>query len=170
MALTIPPGVDAAGRRNAIFIPTDTLSVAELTGPTAVDVICYLSKGTFGEGAETERGKDERECDTQVAEVFGTTTVTLNDLEYVWEPQADAASPTNKAYDLLKEGTTGFIIVRYGLPSGDALAADQTVDQYPVTLGRQNRKTPEGGAAEKFKIVQPVVVGLGVKQDQKLVA
>lgn len=170
MPLTIPPGVDVAGRRNAIFVPTDTFSVATLTGPTAVEIICYLSKGTFGETSETERGTDERECTIQVGEVMGNTKVSLNDLEYVWEPQAATGSATNKAYEMLKEGTTGFIIVRYGLAADAALAADQKVDQYPVTLGRQNRKTPEGGAAEKFKISQPVVVGVGVKQDQLLVA
>ena len=170
MALTIPPGVDAAGRRNAIFVPTDTFSVATLTGPTAVEVICYLSKGSLGETSETERGTDERECTVEAAEVLGTTKVGLEDLEYVWEPQADASSATNKAYDTLKQGTTGFIIIRYGLPAATPLAEGQKVDRYPVTLGRQNRKKPEGNAAEKLKIVQPVAVGLGVLQDQELVA
>lgn len=170
MALTIPPGVDVAGRRNAIFVPTNSLSVAILEGATAVELICYLSKGTFGESSETERGTDERECTIEVGEVMGTTKVSLNDLEYVYEPQATAASPTNKAYDTLKQGTQGFIVVRMGKLSDAALAVGDKVDQYPVTLGRQNRRTPEGGAAEKFKIVQPVVVGVGVLQDQVLVA
>ena len=32
MTLSIPPGVDANGRRNFIFVPTDSLSVAVLGG------------------------------------------------------------------------------------------------------------------------------------------
>ena len=42
MALTIPPGVDANGRRNAIFCPTDTLSVATLTGVTEDEARDYV--------------------------------------------------------------------------------------------------------------------------------
>jgi len=38
MPLTIPPGVDANGRRHALFIPTSTLSAATLTS-TAVELI-----------------------------------------------------------------------------------------------------------------------------------
>ena len=171
MALTIPPGVDAQGRRQAIFVPTNSLSVAILSGATSVDITCYLTKGTFGTSAETERGTDERECSVDAYEVLGKTTWTLNDLEYVWEPQAASASPTNKAYDTLKLGTQGFIVVRFGLQDLDAapLAAAQKVWQFPVTLGAQVPKTPEGGAAEKLKIVQPVVVTGPVVQDAVLV-
>lgn len=169
--LTIPPGVDANGRRNAIFVPTNTLSVAILTGTTAVELICYLSKGTLGMGSSTDRGKDERECTTQVAEVLGGTSYTLNDLEYVWEPQATIPSATNKAYELLTPGTTGFLIIRYGITAETALATGQKVDQFPITLGPQIRKAPDGSnPAEKLKIQQPVVVGQGVKFDQALVA
>ena len=127
MPLTIPPGVDALGRRNAIFVPTSDFSVATLSGATAVELICYLTKGTFGMSAETERGTDERECSVETFEVLGSTKWSVSDLEYVWEPQADAASPTNKAYDTLKEGTSGFLVVRFGLANDTALAADQKV-------------------------------------------
>lgn len=171
MPLTIPPGVDANGRRNAIFVPTDTLSVATLTGPTAVELICYLTKGTFGMSADTERGTDDRECTTQSAEVLGNTTYSLNDLEYVWEPQDDGTSTTNDAYNALTPGTTGFLIVRYGIDHDTALAADQKVDKFPITLGPQIRKAPDSGnPAEKLKITQPVVVGQGALFDQALVA
>ena len=54
MPLTIPPGVDAEARINAIFAPTNSLSVATLNGATAVELTCYLTKGTLGISAETE--------------------------------------------------------------------------------------------------------------------
>lgn len=170
MPLTIPPGVDAAARINAIFSPTSTLSVATLGGATAVELTCYLSKGTLGMAAETERGTDERECTSQVFEVLGKTTWTVNDLEYVWEPQAAASSPTNKAYDTLKKGTTGFLILRFGKDVDTALAVGDKVWQIPVTLGEQAPKAREGNAAEKLKIVQPVVVSGNVRQDVALTA
>lgn len=175
MPLTIPPGVDANGRRNAIFVPTDTLSIAVLNGSTAVELMCYLTKGTFGMGSETERGTDERECTLVSTEVMGNTTYSMNDLEYVWEPQDTAAnSATNKAFNLLGPrtgGTTGFLIVRYGILQDTALAAGQLVDKVPVTLGPQLPKSVDGGnPAEKLKITQSVAVGQGVQFGVPLVA
>lgn len=175
MPLTIPPGVDANGRRNAIFVPTDTLSVAVLTGDTAVELMCYLTKGTFGMSSNTERGTDDRECTLVSAEVMGNTTYSMNDLEYVWEPQDTTAdSATNKAFNLLGPrtgGATGFIIVRYGILQDTALAAGQLVDKLPVTLGPQLPKSVDGNnPAEKLKITQAVTIGQGAQFGVALVA
>jgi hypothetical protein len=175
MPLTIPPGVDANGRRNAIFVPTDTLSVATLTGSTAVELMCYLTKGTFGVSSDTQRGTDERECTLVAAEVMGNTTYSMNDLEYVWEPQdTTGTSATNKALNLLGPrtgGTTGFIIVRYGIAQDTALAAGQLVDKLPVTLGPQLPKAVDGSnPAEKLKITQSVVINQGAQFGVPLVA
>lgn len=174
MPLTIPPGVDANGRRNAIFCPTDTLSVATLSGATAVELMCYLTKGTFGVSSETEKGTDDRECTLVSAEVMGNTTYSMNDLEYVWEPQDDGSSPTNKAFNLLGPrtgGATGFLIVRYGILQDTALAVGQLVDKLPVTLGPQLPKSVDGSnPAEKLKITQSVVIGQGAQFGVELVA
>lgn len=170
MPLTIPPGVDAEARINAIFSPTNSLSAASLSGATAVELTCYLTKGTLGISAETETGTDERECTAQVFEVLGKTTWTVNDLEYVWEPQAAPSSPTNKAYDTLKKGTTGFLILRFGKDVDTAPAVGDKVWRIPVTLGAQVPKQREGNAAEKLKIVQKVVVSGNVVQDAVLIA
>lgn len=170
MVLPIPPGVDAAGRRNAIFTPTASLSAAILTGATSVELICYLTKGTFGVSAEQERGTDDRECAVETFEVLGNTTWSLNDLEYVWEPQAAAGSATNKAYETLVPGTTGFITIRFGLANDTAIAVGQKVWCFPVTVGQQVPKTPEGNAAEKLKIVQSVVVTGNVVKDGVVIA
>lgn len=170
MPLTIPPGVDANGRRNAIFVPTQTLSAAALTS-TGVELICYLSKGTLGMSAETERGTDDRECTIVSAEVLGNTSYSFNDLEYVYEPQDDGTSETNEAYNALTPNTSGFLVLRNGILSDAPLAAGQKVDVFPVTLGPQIRKSPEGNnPAEKLKITQAVIVGQGVAFDQTLVA
>lgn len=175
MALTIPPGVDANGRRNAVFTPTNTLSVAILSGVTSVELMCYITKGTFGMGSETERGTDERECTLVATEVMGNTTYSMNDLEYVWEPQdIPATSVTNKAFNLLGPrtgGTTGYLIVRYGIQQDTALTAGQLVDKIPVTLGPQLPKAIDGGnPAEKLKITQAVAIGQGVQFGVPLVA
>jgi len=175
MAITIPPGVDANGRRLAIFCPTDTLSVATLTGATAVELMVYLTKGTFGMGSDTQRGTDDREATLVSTEVMGNTTFSINDLEYVWEPQdVSANSATNKAFNLLGPrmgGATGFLIVRYGILQDTALAAGQLVDKLPVTLGPQLPKSVDGNnPAEKLKITQSAVIGQGVQFGVPLVA
>jgi hypothetical protein len=169
MPLTIPPGVDAEGRRKVIFSPTQTLSVATLTGATSVEISCYLTKNTIGVSAETERGTDERECTVEVFETLGKTTWSVADLEYVWEPQAEPGSLTNKAYEMLAPGTTGILTFQWGLDVQDDLVAGSKVWQFPVTVGQQVPKTPEGNAAEKIKIVQPVVVTGQILKDQTLV-
>jgi hypothetical protein len=171
MALSIPPGVDANGRRNALFIPTYTLSAATLIS-TGIELICYLSKGTLGMSAETERGVDDRECTTVSAEVLGNTSYSFNDLEYVYEPQdAAGTSVTNKAYNNLTPLSTGFLVLRNGIVADTALAAGQVVDVFPITLGPQIRKSPDGSnPAEKLKITQSVIVGQGVEFDAVLLS
>ena len=170
MALTIPPGVDAEARRNAIWTPTLSDSIAVLNGATAVELICYLTKGTLGVAAETERGTDERECTTQVFEVLGKSTWSVNDLDYVWDPQAEDGDENNKAYETLKPKTPGFLTMRFGVDSGDPLAVGEKVWQFPITVGEQVPKTPENAAAEKLKIVQSVVVTGNILKDVVLKA
>lgn len=170
MVVTIPPGVDAEGRRKVIFTPTQSLSIAELSGATSVELSCYLTKNTIGVSAETERGTDERECTVEVFETLGKTTWTVEDLDYVWDPQAEAGATDNKAYEMLAPGTQGVLTLQWGIDVMEDLAAGSKVWQFPVTLGQQIPKTPEGNAAEKIKITQPVVVTGAILKDQVLVA
>lgn len=170
MVLSIPPGVDAEGAVTIIWTPTATLSKAVLEGSTAVAMTCYLTKGTFGESAETERGTDERECSKTVYETLGKTKWTLNNLDYVWDPQAAPADPDNQAYETLAPRTPGFITVRYGVDVDDPLTVGEKVDQFPCTVGEQVRKGRDGSAAEKLKITQEVVVTGEVSRDVAIVA
>ena len=170
MALTIPAGVDAEGALTVIWTPTPTLSIAELEGPTAVDLTCYMTKGTWGEAAEIERGTDERECSKQVYETLGKTTWTLNALDYVYDPQAAPADPDNKAYETLAPRTPGYFTVRLGVDIEDPLTVGEKVDQFPATVGEQVRKQREGNAGEKLKITQEVVITGEVLRDQALIA
>jgi hypothetical protein len=167
---TIPPGVDSEGRRKFYWTPIQTDSLAVITGATAIPLTCYLTKNTMGESAETERGTDERECTVIVFETLGKTTFTLENFEYVWDPQATASDPDNKAYDTLKPRTQGYLTAIYGLPYDQEPAAGDKFDQFPITVGEQVRKTPEGNAGEKLKITQEVVVTGQPVRDGILVA
>ena len=144
MAVTIPPGVDTFGRLNIIWAPTNTLSIATLDGATAIELAGYLTKDTFSESSETERGTDERVASKTVYEVLGRSTVSVTDLEYVYEPQAAPASPTNKAYDTLKAGTPGFLYVRRGIDVDTALAVGQEGHGHPVHRRRPERQAARG--------------------------
>jgi hypothetical protein len=95
----------------------------------------------------------------------------LDDITYVYDPQAAVSTASNKHYEVLKQGVKGFLIDRRGIPATTPLAIGDKVDVYPIQLGDQRRvavdPSAEGG---KFEIVQkPFVIGL-VLEDVAVVA
>lgn len=167
MPLTIPLGIDAEGALKIVWTPTQTLSVAVLTGATAIDLSCYLIKDTFGYDAAIETSKDERVCSKEVYETLGKTTWTFEDIQYVWQPQ-DAAAADNKAYTTLKARTPGYLTVRWGVDVDTDFAVADVVDQFPITVGEQVPLKPEANA--KLKIKQHIAVTGTVVRDAVLIA
>lgn len=168
MPLTIPTGVDAEGMLKIVWTPTKTLSVAVLTGATAVELSCYLIKDTFGLAAETETGTDERVCSKEVYETQGKTKWSFESLDYVWTPQAAALDANNKAYETLKQGTPGYLTVRWGKDVDIALTVADKVDQFPINVGAQVRRKPEANG--KLRIEQRVFVTGQADLDKVLIA
>lgn len=168
MPLTIPTGVDAEGMLKIIWTPTKTLSIAVLSGATSVELSCYLIKDTFGQSADTETGTDERVCSKEVYETQGKTKWTIDNLVYVWTPQAAALDANNKAYEILKQNTPGTLTVRWGKDVDVALTVGDKVDQFPINLGAQVRQKPEANG--KLRIEQRVFVTGQAALDQVLIA
>lgn len=170
MTVVFPDGVFTAGRERVTFVPAladmSAPSVAtELTGASAVDIGCYLIKGQWNPTAEQATGTDERVCSAQAGTVLGQTTYSIENMQYVYDPQGTADAADNKAYDTLKEGTKGFIIDRRGPLSDDPYAAAQKVDVYQVECGVQVRVPISTDAGDKFKIQQTLAVSPNVVQD-----
>lgn len=170
MPLTVPPGIDAEGAVKVAFVPTlanpaaPTLAAVNAVG--ALDISCYLTKDGFGVGADTTKGKDERLCTKEVYETLGATTWSIDKLVYVWNPQGGTTDVTNKAYALMKQGTQGFLVVRWGKDATSDFAANDVVDVFPVSLDAQVPQKPE--ANSKLKVEQAAVVSGKPQRDVKL--
>jgi len=176
MSVYYPDGVDAQGNEAVIFVPTiadlDAPTVAELTGASAVNLSCAL-RG-FSPGGDQGSSDDTRLCSVQQFESPGRFAPSIDDWNYVYDPQAEEDTPENKHYEVLKGGVKGFVVDRRGIASGMdgvPVAADQKVDIYPVTLGEQRRAaidpSAEGG---KFEITQKPFVTGPVRYDVEVAA
>lgn len=164
MTVVFPDGVRSRGNESVIFVATiadpEAPTVAELTAVTSVNVSCFLTG--FAPQVSQESAEDIRLCSEQIFEDPGDVQVSIDNIEYVYYPQATAPAATNKAYELLKNGTTGYLVDRRGLNARTvAIAAAQLVDVYPVRLGEQARMPLDPGQqGGKFRITQkPFVTG-----------
>lgn len=171
MPVVIPVGVKAEGTLKVAYVPTIATptapTVVEVTAAGALDVSFFFTAGNFKPGGDQARGEDRRVGSKQTFEVLGREKPTIADLEYIIDPQAAAATPTNKAMELFQAGVSGFFVVRYGLDAEltDFLAA-QKVDVWPITLGAQFKvELADNDEFAKIRMKQPVAVtGLVRKQ------
>jgi hypothetical protein len=162
MPLTIPPGVSADGSVKVQYVVTiaDTSApkvATEIKAASSVEASCLLTKDGFAPDATTSQASDERLCSKQVFEDYGTVTYTLADITYVYDVQ-NPTSASNKFYAAVPEGSTGFLVVRWGQDADDDWAVGDVVDVYPVKMGPQIKQPPETNSKLKVK-QKPFVVG-----------
>ena len=175
MAVTFPTGVNAQGKDSVVWVPAledpSEPTVAELTGASAVNISCAL----IGFSVSVDQGTftDTRLCSTQEFDNLGKAKYTIDDLQYVYDPQSvgsTPADPDNIAYDALTPGLTGYFVHRRGISAKTDIAADQIVNVYPAELGVQSDvavdPTSEG---DKVKCVQKVGVIAEVLRDISVV-
>jgi hypothetical protein len=176
MALPVyPPGVSSQGNTRAIYVPTLVAAGApdissELNAAGAVDFSCFLLEDQFNFTGEQARGEDRRFCSKESFETLGVAKRGIADLQYVFDPQAAAALPENRAYEVFKKDVTGFFIVRMGFDARTVdWAAGQKVDVWPIKFGLQV-KVLGGGEFAKFNVTQAVAVTAPPTEDVALVA
>lgn len=164
MTLYAVEGVATQGNETVIYVPTLAVpsapTVAELTGATALN-LGYALRG-FAPASDQGVSEDIRLASTQTFENPGRVKKSIDDVTYVYDPQAAAGVSSNKHYATLKQAVTGFLVDRRGIPATTAVIAAQKVDVYPVQFGAQRRvavdPSAEGG---KFEVIQkPFVTGL----------
>ena len=135
-----PNATPTYGRENWLFVPT----IASTTAPTAaeinaasgLDITRILFASTGKPAQSTNRVTAERRLgDTQTYEAIGTSTVTGGDMVYAFADQAAAGEDGKKLYELIPEGTTGFLVQRRGVSRATAPATGQFVNVYPVQFG-----------------------------------
>lgn len=165
MAVIEPAGVAVLGNVNVIWvsaIASGTLapSVAELTAssPASLDISGYLLAESWEPGQDVSKNASPRRLSQRSTfERITTTNLTIADLQYVFDPQAAAASDPVKAMEVLTEGLAGFFVERQGKDRNTAVAAGQFVNVIPVTLGPQLPMSPSDDGAD-FIVQQPVSV------------
>jgi len=166
MVVFNPPGVSTLGNETLVWVPAiavlTAVTVAELTATNSLN-ISFAVRG-FGPGGDQGTSTDIR-LGTRVAyENPGRFNPTIDDITYVWDPQAATAAPVNKHKELLIEGAIGYLLDFRGLnPETWTATAAQKYKAYPVQLGAQRDvgidPTSEGG---KFEIVQkPYILAPG---------
>lgn len=162
MPTTVPPGFVADASLRVWFVTTlanpAAPSVAtEINAGSTIDVSCYLTGG-FAPDASVATISDDRLCLQVVLEDKGVTTWTMDELQYIWDPQ-NAASLSNKAYAGLPEDASGYFVARYGMSVDTAAAAAQKVFVFPVKLGPQVPMPPERNTKGRVK-QKPFVNGV----------
>lgn len=169
MTLYAVEGVSTQGNETVIFVPAlVNPNAPKLTeagsGATAALNLGYALRG-FSPSSDQGSSEDIRLASTQTFENPGRVKSSLDDITYVYDPQAAPGAASNKHYTVLVQGVKGFLIDRRGIPATTPLAVGDKVDVYPVQMGDQRRvgvdPSAEGG---KFEIVQkPFVIGLVLK-------
>lgn len=159
MPSSVPPGFLADANIRAWFVPDladpTEPSIAELAA--GIDITCYLT-AQLAPNADVATVTDDRMCLRQVLEAPGSVTYSIDELMYVYDVQ-NPASVSNELYAAVPRGTTGFIIIRYGIDVDVApVAATQFVDVYPVEWGPQIKMPGERNTKAKVR-QKPFVTG-----------
>lgn len=140
MTVVIPASITAQGNVKVAWVPAiagASPTVVEVTAVGAVDLSCFLMPDWGGITADQNKGEDRRFCSTESFDRLGTVKRSIADLVYTYLPQTVGTDPANKVYTTLAAGTTGFLLIRYGLPVATAFAASQKVDYIPAIAGVQ---------------------------------
>lgn len=175
MTLYAVEGVSTQGTETVIYVPTLANPAAPKLTECGAGVATALNLGYalrgFSPQAEQGSSEDVRLASVQTFENPGRIKPSLDDITYVYDPQAPALTASNKHYETLKPGVKGYLIDRRGVPATTAPAIGQIVDVYYVQFGAQRRvavdPSAEGG---KYEIVQKPFILSTVQYDVALVA
>lgn len=140
VAIVLPPSVPVDGMLKVTMVTTfadpNVPKLTELAAVSSVDITCYLTKdGAFKDSFEQATFVDARLCTTEEWELLGAIKRGLEDLVYVYGPQAAAAAPLNAAFEKLTPGSRVYFAIRRALAYE---AADTVGDFYSIwgaTLG-----------------------------------
>lgn len=151
MSMTIPSAIRTAGTRRVLFVPGGVADLNAITVTEALaaeNVSCYLSGAGFELAGEQGSIPDRRYCSSQVFEIPGEKTKTLQ-LTYVFnldEPTEDEARLA------LTEGTAGTIIRFLQKDEGDdTFAASDWYDAVNIVAGEQVPIDGEENAVDRIR-------------------
>lgn len=140
MAAPITPTKKLSNGKDHIWLVT-TLSSTTAPTKTQIDaglnVTGVLLADWDGITASTDKVTLPRVMlETSTTEVNGETTVTSADMQLTYQPQAAALSDGVKAYELLQNGFTGYLVRRQDVANtaSDAVTVGQFVDVFGIDV------------------------------------
>lgn len=171
---TVPTGIPSVGYWTARLVTTIANTAApslgtEINAASSVAAECLFGKSWGGPSASYEKVKNERFCTIQSYERLGKLTYSIDDFVFAADPQSGAGSTAlNKVWDLVKDGWTGFLVLRVGKSVDTAAAAADKVWVFPVEVGVA---VPQVGADNEDQMVRSAVSVIGeVQRNVALVA
>lgn len=135
------------GNNRFMFVPSianiAAPTVAELTATGVVLLQCRIKSGGVDHGGDEDTVDNSKLCDTANYETPGR-------IKWTWTlTYARGDTTTDDApYSTMKRFTTGFLVVRRGVPQAQAIAANDIVDVYSITCGAQVTQPPEPNSVE----------------------
>lgn len=150
-----PQKIQTYGRRRLWLVDT----IADPANPTAVEInagdylACYpLADQAGGTSTPNKITLPNLLCETDTEEVFGQTTHAHADIAFAYDPQAATGSPGKKAWDLVKDGFSGFIVWQLGEDANldDQVTAGDFVTVVPAdirVMSEEPSSTGEDGIA-----------------------
>ena len=138
---TVPTGIPSVGYWTARLVTAiaDTAApklATEINAASSVSAECIFGKGWGGPSASYEKTKNERFCTIQSYERLGKLTYTIDDFVFAADPQSGAGNTAlNKVWELVKDGWTGFLVLRIGKSVDTAPAVEDKVWVFPVEVG-----------------------------------
>lgn len=165
-APTKPQKVTANGKDSWFWVP----AIADMTAPTTTEInaasglniSCYLLAEQDGVSGTAEKVRLARLlCETSTTEGLGERQWTLADLMGVFDPQAAAASDSKKAWELFKQGASGYLVRRQGVVADSATpeaTAGQFVDVFKVEVAEATPSKTSTGSDGIYSFMAPVAL------------
>ena len=140
VAIVLPPSVPVDGMLKVTMVTTfadpNVPKLTELAALSSIDITCYLTKdGSFKESFDQSTFVDARACTSEEWEQLGAIKRGLEDLVYVYQPQAAALAADNAAFEKLVPGSKGYFVIRRAVAYQTANAVGQFVSVWGATLG-----------------------------------
>jgi hypothetical protein len=139
-AIVLPPSVPVDQMLKVTMVQTfadpNVPKLTELSAISSVDITCYLTKdGSFKDTMEQAKFVDARACSAEEWDTLGAIKRGLEDLVYVYSPQAAAAAATNAAFEKLIPGSRVYFAIRRGLAYQTVDAVGQFYSIWGAVLG-----------------------------------
>ncbi|MFG3710128.1 hypothetical protein [Micromonospora sp. NPDC047730] len=138
------------GRTKVAFVDT----IANLAAPTVAELDAGLElqhvitpDGLIGFEATTAEVAND-----SLASTFDTKTIGRDSFSGTALRLKKQSGASDEAYTKLVKGASGYVVIRRDEPEGDAWAASDAVEVYPVTCGQTRFLPPEANTVRRYEV------------------